>query len=142
MGGISLTDYLKESTSSSISNLNWSVFKRRSGRHLKREGTETSTPSVSGRPDKGIPEPFTGTSKKSGTEEAPNENATAPLRIDGVKLESPGPTAVISDYSKQNPISGSATITPERSPDHSISSKSKEQKTRYMAKHMAWALHV
>lgn len=130
MGEISLTDYLKESTSSSISNLNWTVFKRRSGRHLKQEGTETSTPSVSGSPDKGIPGPFTGMSKKSGTKEAPTENTAGPLSIDGVKCKSPGPTAVISDYSKENSISGPATMTPEQSPDHSISSKSKEQKTR------------
>ncbi|GJN31070.1 hypothetical protein PR202_gb19425 [Eleusine coracana subsp. coracana] len=131
----SLANYLKESSSSSIANLNWSVFKRRSERHVKQEGTETSTPSVSGSPDKGIPL-FTGTSKKSESEEAPNENIAGPLCIDGVKPDSPGPTAVTSDCSKHNPInlgmplSGSATITSERSPDHIIGSKSKEQKTR------------
>ncbi|KAK3151225.1 hypothetical protein QOZ80_3AG0243270 [Eleusine coracana subsp. coracana] len=131
----SLANYLKESPSSSIANLNWSVFKRRSERHVKREVTETSTPSVSGSPDKGIPL-FTGTSKKSDSEEAPNENIAGRLGIDGVKPDSPGPTAVTSDSSKHNPINlgmplpGSATITSEPSPDHSIGSKSKEQKTR------------
>ncbi|GJN08264.1 hypothetical protein PR202_ga26170 [Eleusine coracana subsp. coracana] len=134
----SLANYLKESPSSSIANLNWSVFKRRSERHVKREVTETSTPSVSGSPDKGIPL-FTGTSKKSDSEEAPNENIAGRLGIDGVKPDSPGPTAVTSDSSKHNPINlgmplpGSATITSEPSPDHSIGSKSKEQKTSLAA---------
>jgi hypothetical protein len=135
---ISLTDHLKGPANSSISNLNWSTFKRRSERHLKRESTETSTPTpiVSASPEKGISGLFTGTSKRNGIEEAPNENTAGPISIDGVKPESPGSTAFISDYSKHNPInigmplSSPAKITPDPSPDNSISAKSREQKTR------------
>ncbi|XP_062216020.1 uncharacterized protein LOC133916390 isoform X2 [Phragmites australis] len=103
--GCSLTDYLKESASSSISNLNWSAFRRRSERQLKREGTETSTPTMSGSPEKGISDLCTGTSKKD-TKKPPSENTA------GISLSSP------------------ATITQELPSDHSIGSKSKEPKTR------------
>jgi N-acetylglutamate synthase-like GNAT family acetyltransferase len=105
---------------------------------LKRESTETSTPTptVSRSPEKGISGLFTCTSKRNCIEEAPNENTAGPISIDGVKPESPGSTAVISDYSKHNLInigmslSSPATITPDPSPDNSISTKSREQKTR------------
>ncbi|TVU47528.1 hypothetical protein EJB05_07132, partial [Eragrostis curvula] len=136
VGEISLIDYLKESANNGISNLNWSAFKRRSERQLTREGTETSTPAMSGSPEKEIPGFSTGTSKMNGVEEAPNENTAGPLSIDVVKPNSPGPTTVISDYSIRDPInfgtslSSPATSTQEPSPDRIIGSKSKEQKTR------------
>jgi hypothetical protein len=136
VGEISLTDYLKESANSSISHLNWSAFRRRSGRCLKQEGTETSTPIVSQSPEKGISGLFTGTSKKNGTGEAPNENTTGPLSIGGVKPDSPGSTAVIMDYTKHDPsnigisLSSPSTMTLKSPRDRRIGSKSKEQKTR------------
>ncbi|KAL6644817.1 hypothetical protein ACP70R_016425 [Stipagrostis hirtigluma subsp. patula] len=128
----SLTDYLKESRTS----LNWSTFRRRSERQLKQQGTETSTPTLSGSPVKGISGLSTVMSKKNGIEETSCENTAGPLSINGVKLNSPGPIAVISNNSKDDPVnlglplSSPATTTQESPEDQSIGAKSKEPKTR------------
>ncbi|CAN6307089.1 unnamed protein product [Urochloa humidicola] len=98
---------LKEPASNSVSNLNWSASKRRSERLLKRGGTETSTPVLSGSEDKGVSVLSTGTSKKNGTEETLSEN-----------------TAGLSSPSL-------VTISQEPLPNCNIDSlKSKETKTR------------
>ncbi|CAN6320480.1 unnamed protein product [Urochloa humidicola] len=128
---------LKEPASNSISNLNWSASKRRSERLLKRGGIETSTPVLSGSEDKGVSGLSTGTLMKNGTEETLSENTAGPLSIDGVKPDSPEPTAIILDYSKHDPTNlglsspSLVTISQEPLPNCNIdSSKSKETKTR------------
>ncbi|OEL36732.1 hypothetical protein BAE44_0002248 [Dichanthelium oligosanthes] len=132
----SLKDHLKESASNSIPNINWSASKRRSERHSKRGGTETSTPALSGSQDKGVSGLSTGTSKKNSTEETHSENSAGPLSIDGVKPDSPEPTAIIPYYSKHDPtnlelsLSSPVTIAQEPLPNCNIDSKSKESKTR------------
>ncbi|CAD6203127.1 unnamed protein product [Miscanthus lutarioriparius] len=63
---------LKESASNAISNHNWSASKRRSGGQFRQGGTETSTPTFSGSPGKGVSGLSTGTSEKKGIEETRN----------------------------------------------------------------------
>lgn len=127
---------LKESTSNSISNLNWSTFKRRSDRQFKRGGTETSTPVLSGSEDKGVSGLSTGTSTKNGTEEILSENTAGPLSTNGVKSDSPEPALIIPDYSIHDPMSlelslpSPVTISQEPLSNCNIDSKSKESKSR------------
>ncbi|KAL6907640.1 hypothetical protein ACP4OV_002679 [Aristida adscensionis] len=131
-----LIDSLKESAKHNSSKLNWRTFRRRSGRQLKRQGTETSTLTLSGSPDKGTPDISTTISKKNGTEESLTENTAGPLSTNVLNLNSPGPNAMAPNDSKHDPInlglslSSSPTIIQEPVPDHSIGSKPKEQKTR------------
>uniref|UniRef100_A0A0A9CVI2 Tify domain-containing protein n=1 Tax=Arundo donax TaxID=35708 RepID=A0A0A9CVI2_ARUDO len=75
-------------------------------------------------------------SKKNDTKEPPSENTAGPLCINGVKPDSPGFNAVISNYSEHDPVnlgislSSPATITQEPPLDNNIDSKSKEPRTR------------
>jgi len=132
----SLRNYLKESASNTISNLNWSVSKRRSGRQFRQGGSETSTPTFSGSPGKGVSGLSIGTSEKKGTEETRSENTQGPLSIDGVKSDSPVPTAVSPNYCKHDStnlglsLSSPVTIAQGPLPNYSIDLKSKESKTR------------
>ena len=132
----SLRNYLKESASNTISNLNWSASKRRSRRQFRQGGTETSTPTFSGSPGKGVSGLSTGTSEKKATEETRSENTQGPLSIDGVKSDSPVPTAVSPNYCKHDStnlglsLSSPVTIAQGPLPNYSIDLKSKESKTR------------
>ncbi|OQU92811.1 hypothetical protein SORBI_3001G417500 [Sorghum bicolor] len=131
----SLRSYLKESASNTISNLNWSASKRRSGRQFRQGGTETSTPNFSGSPGKGVSGLSTGTSEKKGTEETCSENTGGPLSIDGVKSDSPVPNVVSPNYCKHDSTNGLSlsspvTIVQGPLPNYSIGTKSKESKTR------------
>ena len=137
----SLGDYSNESASdNSISNFNWGASKSRSVRQFRPQGgTETSTTTFSGSPDKGNSGLSTGTSKKKKGIEA-TQNAGGPLSLsimDGVKSGSPIPTAVTPNYSKHDSadlglISLSSPVTSAQGPppNCSIDSKSKESKTR------------
>ena len=128
--------HLKESASGSILNLNWSASKRRSERQCKRGGSETSTPALSRSHEKGVSGLSTGTSKKNGTEDTHSENTAGPFSIDGVKPDSPEPTAIIPDCSNHDPtdlglsLPSPVTIPQEPFPNSNIDSKSKESKTR------------
>jgi hypothetical protein len=132
----SLRDYLKDSVSNNISNLNWSASKRRSGRRFRQGDTGTSTPTFSGSPGKGGFGHSTDTSEKKGTEETHSENTGDPLSIDGVKSDSPLPTAVTTNHSKHDStnlglsLSSPVKITQRPLRNCSIDSKSKESKTR------------
>ncbi|NP_001347873.1 uncharacterized protein [Zea mays] len=77
----SLRDYLKDSVSNSISNLNWSASKRRSGRRFRQGDTGTSTPTFSGSPGKGGFGHSTDTSEKKGTEETHRLSLSSPVKI-------------------------------------------------------------
>ncbi|WVZ56479.1 hypothetical protein U9M48_007000 [Paspalum notatum var. saurae] len=121
-------DYLKESESNGVSNLNWIASKTRSGKRFRQEATETNTSfSLSGSPDIGVSGLSIGTSKKSGTEETRSES------IDGVKPDSPEPTSDYLKYDCTNlgiSLSNPVTNAQEPLPNCSIDSKSKESKTR------------
>jgi len=128
--------HLKESASGSILNLNWSASKRRSDRQFKRGGSGTSTPALSRSHDKGVSGLSTGTSKENDTEDTHSENTAGPFSIDGVKPDSPEPTAIIPDGSNHDPtdlglsLPSPVTIPQEPFPNSNIDSKSKESKTR------------
>ncbi|KAG2552875.1 hypothetical protein PVAP13_9KG496300 [Panicum virgatum] len=128
--------HLKESASGSILNLNWSASKRRSDRQFKRGGSGTSTPALSRSHDKGVSGLSTGTSKENDTEDTHSENTAGPFSIDGVKPDSPEPTAIIPDGSNHDPtdlglsLPSPVTIPQEPFSNSNIDSKSKESKTR------------
>ena len=127
---------MKESASNTISNPNWSASKRRSGGQFRQGGTETSTTTFSGSPDKGNSGLSTGTSEKKGIEETRSENTEDPLSMDDVKSDSPVPTAVTPNYPKHDStnlglsLSSPVTIAQGPLPNYSIDLKSKESKTR------------
>ena len=132
----SLRNYLKESASNTISNLNWSASKRRSRRQFRQGGTETSTPTFGGSPGKGVSGLSTGTSEKKATEETRSEDTGDSLSIDDVKSDSPVPTAVTPNYPKHDStnlglsLSSPVKIAQGPLPNCSIGSKSKESQTR------------
>ncbi|KAF8783908.1 hypothetical protein HU200_000358 [Digitaria exilis] len=132
----SLTDYLKESTSNSLSNLNWSASKRRSERQCKRGGTETSTPALTGSLEKGVSGLSIGTSKKNATEDTHIENTAGPISINVVKPDSLEPDAIIAEYSKHDPtnlalsLSSPVITAQEPLPNCNTDPKSKESKSR------------
>ncbi|KAJ1286579.1 hypothetical protein BS78_03G363400 [Paspalum vaginatum] len=98
-------DYLKESATSSILNLNWSASKRRSRRQFRQRVTETSTITLSGSPDKRV----------CGIDSKSKESLS----------QSPDKRVCTIDSKTKESLSGS--------PDRrvcSIDSKSKESKTR------------
>ncbi|KAG0552555.1 hypothetical protein BDA96_01G517200 [Sorghum bicolor] len=109
-----LEDYSNESASNnSISNSNWGASRRRSVRHFRPQGgTETSTTTFNGCPDKGASGLSTGTSKKKkGTEETRNAQNTG-------------------DYLGLIPLSSPVTSAQGSRPNCSIDSKYKELKMR------------
>jgi len=113
-------------------------------RHFRPQGgTETSTTTFNGCPDKGASGLSTGTSKKKkGTEEtcnAQNTGGTLSLSIiDGAKSGSPVPIAVTPNYSIHDstdylgliPLSSPVTSAQGSRPNCSIDSKYKELKMR------------
>jgi hypothetical protein len=90
----------------------------------KRGSTKTSAPTLSRSPERGILGLSTGTSVKSGPEETPSNNTTAPLSSEVIKPNFTAPAAVIS-ASLPSPVS----ILQEPPPDHSVEAKAKESRT-------------